>query len=142
MENTPYTPDPQQSNEMSLFLANLLENYEEKMTDETIQKIGELIIKDEGRTSILNFPRVQQMNFCYKALKVFALGKDVTITRKEHEPFQSMGSVTVEGVSILFENTEWFARIAEFASNTDIYPLSADRVRITFTFHGLTQPIE
>ena len=30
MENTPYTPDPQQSDEMSLFLANLLENTKKK----------------------------------------------------------------------------------------------------------------
>lgn len=142
MENTPYTPDPQQNEEMTVFLAGLLENVEERMTDETIQKIGELIMEDEKRTSILNLPRVQQMNFCYKALKVFALGRDVKITRKENEPFHSMGSVTAEGETILFDNTEWFARIAEFASNTDIYPLSADRVRITFTFHGLTRPIE
>lgn len=142
MDNISYTPDPQENEEMTVFLTHLLEGFEERITDETIQKIGKLIMEDESRTSILNLPRVQQMNFCYKALKAFALGKDVKITCKENEPFHSMGSVTAEGAVILFDNTEWFARIAEFASNTDIYPLTADRVRITFTFHGITRPIE
>ena len=32
--------------------------------------------------------------------------------------------------------------MAEFASNTEIYPLAENKVRMTFTFHGLTAPIE
>mgnify|MGYP000216046892 CR=1 FL=1 len=40
------------------------------------------------------------------------------------------------------DNPEWFARAAEFASNTEVYPLTKNRIRLTFTFHGITTPIE
>ena len=33
-------------------------------------------------------------------------------------------------------------RVAEFANNMEVYPLVKNRVRLTFTFHGLTKPIE
>ena len=48
-----------------------------------------------------------------------------------------MGSVSVEGKSLEFDDPMRFARAAEFASNVEIYPLANDRVRLTFTFHGL-----
>ena len=40
-----------------------------------------------------------------------------------------------------FDNPEWFARAAEFASNTEVYPLAKNRIRLTFTFHGITTPL-
>ena len=53
-----------------------------------------------------------------------------------------MGGVSVEGKVLEFAGSKWFARAAEFASNTEVYPLAKNRVRLTFTFHGLTAPIE
>ena len=69
-------------------------------------------------------------------------GTNVQISYKMYEPFKTMGSITVEGAVLEFDKPEWFARIAEFASNTEIYPLTKNIVRMTFTFHGLTTPIE
>ena len=53
-----------------------------------------------------------------------------------------MGSISVEGPMLEFDCPEWFSRVAEFASNTEVYPLAKNKVRMTFTFHGLTKPIE
>ena len=40
-----------------------------------------------------------------------------------------------------FSNSEWFARSAEFADNTEIYPLENGKVRMTMTFHRLAIPV-
>lgn len=53
-----------------------------------------------------------------------------------------MGSVFVEGKEIEFQNPEWFSKISKFASNVEVYVLAKNKVRLTFTFHGLTAPIE
>ena len=75
-------------------------------------------------------------------LRYITKGQNVTVSYKLHEPFKSMGSVSVEGEQLVFDKPEWFARVAEFASNTEVYPLAKQAIRMTFTFHGLTKTIE
>ena len=58
-----------------------------------------------------------------------------------NKPLNSMGTVSVEGNPLMFTNSLWFSRAAEFASNMEVYPLAKNLVRLTFTFHGLTNPI-
>lgn len=84
----------------------------------------------------------QQMKFVYSVLKHFAKGTDAVLSYKLCEPFKTMGSVSIEAKRLDFDNPEWFARAAEFASNTEVYPLAKNRIRLTFTFHGITTPIE
>lgn len=114
----------------------------EKAMDEVVNSIKDDINKDELRTTILNLGKLEQFKFAYAALQYIMKDKDVQISYKMYEPFKTMGSITVEGTVLEFDKPEWFARIAEFASNTEIYPLAQNAVRMTFTFHGLTTPIE
>ncbi len=83
----------------------------------------------------------RQHQFAYDVLRYLTKGTDVIVSYKLHEPFQSMGSVSIEGESLVFREPRWIARIAEFASNMEVYPLADNRVRLTFTFHGLTKAI-
>ena len=86
----------------------------------------------------INVQRVDQLKFAYALAQKYTSGININVRLCENAPFAGMGSVQIEGKSITFTNTEWFARMAEFANNTEIYPLSNGTVRITFTFYGLT----
>lgn len=113
-----------------------------EMLDSIVLAIGEIAEEEDAKTAVLSEIKLQQIRFTYSVLRYLTKDKAVKLTYKLHEPFKSMGSVSVEGEDLSFTNAEWFARAAEFASNVDIYPLVNGKVRITFTFHGLTTPIE
>lgn len=113
----------------------------EQAMDEFVECIKDDISNDESRTTISNTLRLKQLQFAYAALRYITKGKEIQFSYKLYEPFKTMGSITVEGENLVFDKPEWFARVAEFASNTEIYPLAKNAVRITFTFHGLTVPI-
>ena len=117
------------------------EEVEQRM-DEIVESLRPDIEADKSRTVLLNAARMTQLEFTYLVMRRLTQGRDVSVTYKLYEPFRTMGSVSVEGKSIEFDAPEWFARAAEFASNTDVYPLADNKVRLTFTFHGLTAPIE
>ena len=114
----------------------------EQAMDALIECIEDDVNNDENKTTVLNPLRLSQLQFAYAALQYITRGQDVKLSYKLYEPFKTMGSVTVEGKTLKFDNPEWFARVAEFATNTEIYPLAKNAVRMTFTFHGLTAPIE
>lgn len=127
-----------------------MNNFEERFNDEEeisdaldtlISTIGEAIEADESKPGVLNPIRLKQMQFSYSVLKYLSHGKNIKISYALHEPFKSMGSISVEGKSIDFTNAEWFSRVAEFASSTEIYPLVNGNVRMTLTFHGLINPV-
>ena len=89
---------------------------------------------------VLNYPRIQQMRFASAAIKKAMKGRNgakAKIVCKQSELEPSMGYIDIESKDIDIFDTEWFARAAEFANNTEIYPLSDDRVRMTLTFHGI-----
>ena len=83
------------------------------------------------------------MRFCAAMIKkvLRQTGSNATVECGQNEFESSMGFVTVEGSSVVVTDMEGFSRAAEFADNTEIFPLKADRVRMTFTFHGLLKPI-
>ena len=114
----------------------------QEMLDCFVGSIGEAIETDEEKVSILNPMKMQAIQFSYGILKYLSKNTEATISYALNEPFKSMGSVSVEGKCLTFTNSEWFARAAEFASSTEIYPLVNGKVRMTLTFHGLTIPIE
>ena len=113
-----------------------------EMLDCIVSSIGEAIVTDEDRVSVLNPMKLQAIQFSYGVLKYLSKNTGATVSYALNEPFKSMGSVSVEGKCLTFTNSEWFARAAEFASSTEIYPLVNGKVRMTLTFHGLTIPIE
>ena len=113
----------------------------QEMFDSLIASIGPVIMEEEERVSVLSPIKIQQMQFAYGVLKSLTKETGAKLSYALNEPFKSMGSISVEGKNLSFANAEWFARAAEFASNTEIYPLSSGKVRLTMTFHGLVRPI-
>lgn len=114
----------------------------EQTLDKIIANIGGRIAVEENKRTVSNELRLRQMEFTYAALKYITKDEDVQISYKLYEPFQTMGSITIEGETFEFDDTEWFARVSEFASNIEVYPLTSGKVRMTFTFHGIRTPIE
>ena len=114
----------------------------EQSMDDFIEVISQELEDEEWNTTMLDFQKSKQIQFAYSVLKYLTRGSDAVVSYKLYEPFKTMGSVSVEGKSIEFYQPEWFARVAEFASNTEVYPLAKNRVRLTFTFHGLTKAVE
>ena len=113
-----------------------------EMLDNVVVTVGEAIAEDENKPAVLNPIKIQQMQFSYGVIKYLTQNTDAKLSYALNEPFKSMGSITVEGKCLTFTNSEWFARAAEFASNTEIYPLTNGKVRLTLTFHGLVRPVE
>ena len=118
---------------------------EEEMNDELdaiLLALGDEIEADESRTSVLNLVRMRELLYTYKAVKLLVRGSSAKVTYKLHQPFQSMGSVSVTGKEIIMRNPVNFIRAAKFASNVEAYPKTDGTVCMTFTFHNLTVPIE
>ena len=113
-----------------------------EMLDNVVVTVGEAVMVDESKPAVLNPIKIQQMQFAYGVLKYLTKGTGAKLTYALNEPFNSMGSISVEGKNLTFTNAEWFARAAEFASNTEVYPLTNGNVKMTLTFHGLVRPIE
>lgn len=114
----------------------------EEAMDSLVISVANDIAQDEGRTSIVNPYRMQQLLYTYKVMKYLMKGTSAKVTYKLHEPYQSMGSVSVTGNDIEFKKVSWFLRSAELASNYEVYPKTDGTVCMTFTFHGITTPIE
>lgn len=114
----------------------------EEAMDSLVISVANDIAQDESRTSIINPYRMQQLLYTYKVMKYLMKGTSAKVTYKLHEPYQSMGSVSVTGNDIEFKKISWFLRAAELASNYEVYPKTDGTVCMTFTFHGITTPIE
>ena len=114
----------------------------EEAMDSLVISVANDIAHDESRTSIINPYRMQQLLYTYKVMKYLMKGTSAKVTYKLHEPYQSMGSVSVTGKDIEFKKVSWFLRAVELASNYEVYPKADGTVCMTFTFHGITTPIE
>ena len=112
------------------------------MLDSVVVTVGEAIAVEESKPAVLNPIKIQQMQFSYGVIKYLTQNTDAKMSYALNEPFKSMGSISVEGKNLAFTNSEWFARACEFASNTEVYPLTNGKVRLTLTFHGLVRPVE
>ncbi len=116
------------------------EDVEEEL-DTILESVRDDLEAEEAQPTVLSPIRFRQMQFVYAVLKYITRETNANITYELQKPFKSMGSIAVEGRLLEFDKPEWFARAAEFANSTDIYPLSSNKVRIEYTFHGLTIPM-
>lgn len=107
--------------------------------DELIDCIGQLILEDKQQPSTLQPIRLQMMNFSYSVLKRIAEENGMTVSYELHKPFQSMGSIRLEGEDLVFLQCKQLARAISFADNIDVFPLTNGRIRLVLTFHGLTK---
>lgn len=89
-----------------------------------------------------NTQRVQQMRFSYAMLNriLRETSSDASIKCGQDEFDASVGFVTVEGADISITDMEGFARAVEFANNSEVIPLKANKVRMSLMFYGLANP--
>ncbi len=110
--------------------------------DNLLLRIGNQAKADDESVGILNPIRVAQMRFCLGVMRFLTTGQaGIEVTYKMNQPFRSMGSVSVVGHLLRFQNSEWFSRAAEFADNTEVYVMSDGKVKLTFTFHGIVKKL-
>lgn len=114
----------------------------EEMLDNLVTTIGDEAAADDSKTAIINPYRIQQVLYTYKVLKYLTKGTKAKVTYTLHDPYKSMGVVSVIGSDLLFRNTEWFMKAVELASNFEVYPKTDGTVQMDFTFHGLTRAID
>lgn len=115
----------------------------EKIEVAACRELCEDIERDEGSICMTNLSRLQQMQLAYAVLKRMKAGADgVKLSNELNKPFRSMGSITLEGKMLEFVNPKLFTFVAGLANNTEVYPLLKNGVRLTFTFHDLTFPVE
>ena len=121
-----------------------MNQYEENWNElnELIDLIGQWILEDEQHPSTLEPLRLQMMNFSYSILKHIAEENGMTVSYELHKPFQSMGSICLEGEDLVFLHCKQLARAISFADNVDVFPLTNGRIRFVLTFHGLTKRIQ
>lgn len=115
------------------------ESDEEAMAfvDEVVTEIA----NSEAGTSVTIPERVKRVEVAYKALRLIAKGKDVYVTYELNAPYTSMGSVSIVGKEVIITNPALFAKVAEMASNFEVYPKTNGTVEMNFTFHNLTRKV-
>lgn len=114
----------------------------EQMIDYIIAEAVKGNSSDENDISIINPNKINQVLYTYKVLKYLFRGiKGVKVDYDLHEPYLSMGSVSVIGKNLLCKKPEWFMKAVEFSDNFEVYPKTDGTVQMDFTFHGLTKSI-
>lgn len=114
----------------------------DEVTDSVILALGEIIQVEEERTAIIDPQRLAQMKRCYGLLLKLSASPGISLRYRLHEPFKSMGSIILEADKLIFKEPELLRQASMLASNMECYPLVNGKVRMAFTFHGLTIPIE
>lgn len=110
--------------------------------DAFVEIAKELVEKEEDYINIANPEKVKGVMVIYNYLKYKLKGTRAKVTYKLHEPFVSMGSVSITGKELVFTKCDWFAKVAPYANNLEIYPKTDGTVNICFTFHGLTECVK
>ena len=111
--------------------------------EELLDALCEQIALDESRPSVVNPERYSQMNEAYRILRALTQNvRELHLTYELNKPFQSMGSITLEGKTIWVRGSKWFSKAAKLSNNFEVYPLTNGQVCMSFCFNGLTTPIE
>lgn len=113
----------------------------EQVTDEIIKACGKIIMEDLAVSSVTDFIRYKQVMFTYKALEKMLEGQKAKVTYQLHEPFHSVGVVTITGKEFKFDKPELFVKLCRLASNIDTYAKVDGTIVTDLTFHGLTKKI-
>lgn len=103
-----------------------------------IEGIGTAIEEEEAEPQVLHVPRLLQVMRAYRQLQAIAWDS-WQVTCSLHEPYTSMGVISVEAAEFTFEQMAKLHQILEHASNVEIYPLVNGNLRMNITFHGITK---
>ena len=105
----------------------------------TIQKAQE---REQDVPAVTVPAKYAQMEFAYKAMKFLTQGTSEKVSYELNEPFRGVGSVIVKGKELSFSSSKWFTRVAEFANNMEVYPMTNGKVCMALTFYGLTKDMK
>ena len=119
---------------------------DDKDVDDAIESILAAMRKqmerDEGNVSILAPAQMQKLSDTFRTMKRLTKNiSGVKVFCEVNEPFVGIGSVSVIGKNILFNNPESFVQAIKKANNFEVYPKTDGRVQMNFTFHGLTMVV-
>ena len=106
--------------------------------DEVLMKIARAVYNDEQKNTAVVPEREEQVRIAYNLMKRIVSDENVKVSYELHKPFPSSGSVSAEGKEIIIENPTLFAKIAEIATNLEVYPKVNGNVVMSFAFDGLT----
>lgn len=109
--------------------------------DNLMDIIAQKIAEDETGVSVVDSQKMQCIEMVSEAMKQIITGTDVKISCELHEPYASMGAVSVVGKEIIVTDTKSFALAAKLASNIEVYPKVDGTTQINFTFHNLTRKV-
>ena len=120
---------------------------DESLADEEVAELDALVeyIGSLPNAEVMALDPIvaEKMKFCCAVIKKVLRETNTAakIECKQSEFERSVGVVRVEGVSLEIADAKWFSRAAEFATNTEVYPLTNGKVRMTFTFHGFLKEV-
>lgn len=121
---------------------NLTPEEKEELLNAEILEIGRLVQEDEASApQIMNPERYREFQMCEGAIKEVMADTENKVSSKLNEPFASMGSISIEGKDISFEDAEIFNALCRFSSNVEVYILTNGNIRMTFTFLKMTKRI-
>ena len=109
--------------------------------DAIISAFGEQIEADEERTSFLNLDTKKLMTASLLAIKKAIEGDSVKVQYHLHEPYTSMGYISIIGKDVRIIDPKMFSAISQLASNIEVFPKTDGSVQANLTFHGLTEHI-
>jgi hypothetical protein len=109
------------------------------VTDDIIRDIGKLVIQQEILPMADNATRIELAKECFTSLKEIV--SDAKIVLHLHEPFKSMGYISIDGKNYSINNPALFATICKSASNIEVYPRTDGKVTINITFHKISEVI-
>lgn len=110
----------------------------DEQTQAIIEAIGTAIEAEESEPQVLHIPRLLQVMRAYRQLQAIAW-ESWQVTCSLHEPYTSMGVISVEAAEFTFEQMTALHQILEHASNVEIYSLVGGNLRMNITFHGITK---
>lgn len=117
----------------------VIENEKDQELDLFIAELAAEILKDEEKPTVLSPGKYRQVEFVYKCMQYLMSGTNAEVSYKLFEPVKTMASVCVESDVIEIQDMRWFSRASKMASNVEVYPLTNGKVRMEFTFHGITE---
>lgn len=114
----------------------------EEALDAFIEYLSDVIKPRDGAVYALNPFRINNVRLCASVLKKYVVGENVKIEWEIHKPIDCAAYISLEGKSLMLEDTRWLSRVGSLANNMEIYPLANDGVRMTFTFYGVMEGLD
>lgn len=112
----------------------------DEQTQAIIEAIGAAIEAENAEPQVLDIPRLLQVIRAYQLLRAIAW-ESWKISYSLHEPYTSMGVITVEAAEFTFDQMAQLHQILAHASNVEIFPLINGDLRMNITFHGITKRV-